>query len=251
MRYALVIACVAALGWSPVIASAAAADYPQSLEREAAGLRERVARESANVSLLIELARVQLALGEDLYTEREKKVAAFEEGARVAKRAWELQETNAEAHYLYAANLGSAADIKGIAASLLSLDDIKAHVRRAVTLKPDHPAALHMAGQMLEDMPQFLGGNPTAALDYLKRAVAADPSDSHARLDLGKMYLKRKDQEAAKRELLAVVRMEHPTDRYSWERRHRPEAEQLLVKLEGSGGTPPSSSGDTPAAPNR
>ena len=206
-------------------------DYPQSLENDLKQLLEAKAQDSSDPKLLMQLAGLYLEIGEELYTEKPRKLAAFEKGARLAKRAIELDDKNAEPHYLYAANLGSAADTKGVAASLMALDDIKAHTKRALELQKDHVAALHMAGMMLEELPQFLGGNQAVALDYLKKAVSLDPSYSHARLDLAKMYVKRRDQESAKRELQAIIAMDHPSDTYAWARRFRPEAEKLLATL--------------------
>jgi tetratricopeptide (TPR) repeat protein len=226
---ALLVGLIAASVGSAV--AAPPADYPQSLEQDVKTSQEALARNAADPRLLVKLASLYLDMGEDLYTDKEQKRAAFEEGGRLARRAIELDETNAEAHYLCAANLGSAAETKGVAASLLALDDIKSHVRRALELQKDHVAALHMAGMMLEELPQFMGGNKNVALDYLKRTVALDPNYSHARLDLAKMYLKRRDPESAKRELLAVVNMDHPSDQYPWARRYRPEAERLLSTL--------------------
>jgi predicted Zn-dependent protease len=206
-------------------------DYPQSLEKDLKQLLDAKAQDASDPKLLIQLAGLYLEIGEELYTEKPRKLAAFEEGARLAKRAIELDEKNAEAHYLYAANMGSAADTKGVAASLLALDDIKAHAKRTLELQKDHVAALHMAGMMLEELPQFLGGNQAVALDYLKKAVSLDPGYSHARLDLAKMYVKRRDPESAKRELQAIIAMDHPSDAYAWARRYRPEAEKLLATL--------------------
>jgi len=206
-------------------------EYPQSLENDLKRLLDAKAQESADPKLLMQLAGLYLEIGEEIYTEKPQKLAAFEEGARLAKRALELDDKNAEAHYLYAANLGSAADTKGIAASLLALDTIKTHAKRTLELQKDHVAALHMAGMMLEELPQFLGGNQAVALDYLKKAVAIDPNYAHARLDLAKMYIKRRDPESAKRELQAIVTMDHPSDAYAWTRRYRPEAEKLLATL--------------------
>jgi tetratricopeptide (TPR) repeat protein len=206
-------------------------DYPQSLEKDLKKLLEAQAQNPSDSRPLIQLAGLYLEMGEELYAEKARKLAAFEEGAKLAKQVLDLDENNAEAHYLYAANLGSAADTKGMAASLLALDEIKTHTRRALELQKDHVAALHMAGMMLEELPQFMGGNKSVALDYLKRAVTIDPNYSHARLDLAKMYLKRRDPDAAKRELLAIVSMDHPSDAYAWARRYRSEAEQLLASL--------------------
>jgi Flp pilus assembly protein TadD len=210
------------------------ADYPQSLERDLKAAREALQQTPSDPKLLIKLAAIYLDLGEDLYTDKAQKLAAFEEGARQAKAALELQEADAEAHYLYAANLGSASEVKGMAASLLALDEIKKHAARALALRKDYVPALHMAGMMLEELPQFMGGNKTIALDYVKRAVALAPNYSHARLDLAKMYLQRKDQDAAKRELVAVMNMDQPSDPYPWARKYRPEAERLLNSLDSA-----------------
>lgn len=206
-------------------------DYPQSLEQDLKKLLDAKAQNSSDPRLLIQLAGLYLEMGEELYTEKPQKLAAFNQGAQLAKQAMELDDNNAEAHYLYAASLGSAADQKGLASSLLALDEIKTHAKRALELQKDHVAALHMAGMMLEELPQFMGGNQTVALDYLKRAVTVDPNYSHARLDLAKMYLKRRNPEAARRELQAIINMDRPSDAYAWARRYRPEAERLLASL--------------------
>ena len=84
---------------------------------------------------------------------------------------------------------------------------------------------------MLEELPRFMGGNPEAALDYLERAVKLDPTYTHARLDLAKMYLKRKKPDLAKRELLTIVNMVRPRDPYTWAKKYRPEAVRLLESL--------------------
>ncbi|MDE3051667.1 MAG: hypothetical protein KGJ48_17410, partial [Nitrospirota bacterium] len=157
---------------------------PQSLEDE---LRHRIAAnadKSSDPAVLVKLASLYLNLGDDGYTDVEKRRTAYEAGARVAKRALELQNANAEAHYLYAANLGSAAQLKGMMASALTIQELKYHVKRALELQKDHAPSLHMMGMMLEELPWVMGGDSRAALDYLQRAVAVDPTYSHARLDL-------------------------------------------------------------------
>ncbi|MBI3356914.1 MAG: hypothetical protein HY038_09125, partial [Nitrospirae bacterium] len=100
--------------------------------------------------------------------ETSKRRDVYEEGAKCARRAIELREQNADAHYLYAANLGSAAQLKGMMASALTIQDLKRHVTRALGLNPNHAPALHMMGMMLEELPWFLGGDAESALSYLQ-----------------------------------------------------------------------------------
>jgi hypothetical protein len=206
-------------------------DYPQSLERELAALLEVRLQRSADPGYLLKLAGTYFDMGSDLLTDNEKRIGAYEEAARLAQHALKLKEADAAAHFLYAAALGKTAEIKGVTASLLSLEEMRTHVTRALELQGDHVPSIHMAGMMLEELPRFMGGNPEAALGYLERAVTLDPTYTHARLDLAKMYLKRKKPDLAKRELLAIVNMDRPRDPYSWAKEYRPEAERLLESL--------------------
>ena len=206
-------------------------DYPQSLERELATLLEAQAQRFSDHTLLLKLADLYLDIGNDLFTDPKQRLVAYKEGARFAQRALELQEDSAEAHFLYAANLGEAAALKGVVQSFLSVNKIRFHVMRALELKKDHVPALHMAGMMLEELPRLMGGNPEAALDYVKRAVTLNPTYTEARLNLAKMYLKRNTPDLAKQELLAITNMDHPNDPYAWVQHHRPEAVRILDSL--------------------
>jgi tetratricopeptide (TPR) repeat protein len=183
---------------------------------------------------LIRLADVCLDLGDEITGDMAKQKAAFEEGAKAARQAIDLQDQNAHAHYLYAANLGSAAQLTGLMASALTVQDLKQHIDRALSLNPRHAPAMHMKGMMLEELPWFLGGDAEGALVYLQRSVAGDPNDMHARLDLAKAYLKRKDTTAARKELEAVLRQSNRSDLTGSGRRHREEAQQLLSSLRSS-----------------
>lgn len=211
-------------------------DYPQSLQRDLDALLAAQAATSRDPRILITLAGLYLDIGDNLLTDKAKRIAAYEEGARIARRAIEIREPDADAHFLYAATLGTAAQLKGVMASALIVRDIKAHTARALELRPDHPAALHMMGMMLEELPWILGGDAEAGLTHVQRAVAVAPGYAHARLDLAKLYLSRNNVEAAKKELRAVLALHEPSDPYAWTRRYRPEAAEMLATLERGGG---------------
>ncbi|MGE0473449.1 MAG: hypothetical protein AB7P17_07435 [Nitrospirales bacterium] len=69
---------------------------------------------SSDTTAQLSLADLYLEIGQDIYQEENLKRQAFEEGARLARRVLDTEESNAEAHYLYAANLGSSAQIEGV-----------------------------------------------------------------------------------------------------------------------------------------
>lgn len=197
-------------------------------------LQTLLAQKSAHASdpaFLLRLADLYLDLGDYGVQENAARQAAYEAGAGLAKQAMELSERNSQAHYLYAANLGSAARIKGLMASAFTVKEIQRHVTRALELNPRHPAALHMMGRMLDELPWVLGGDATAALDYLRRAVEADPAYLHARVDLAKAYLKRSEGLLARKELTFVLQQPVRPDASPGERRHRAEAQRLHDSL--------------------
>lgn len=160
---------------------------------------------SSDPAMLLTLADLYLEIGQEIYQDEGLKRQAFDEGARLARRALDREEDNAEAHYLYAANLGSSAQIEGVMASALTVNTLKTHVRRALELNPHHAPALHMMGMMLEELPWFLGGDPDMAVTYLIQATEVKPDYTRARLDLAKIYIKRQNYRAAREELRHII----------------------------------------------
>jgi len=220
-----VIAFMCALGPMSLLGQVNPSGPSRSLDRQLQALLDAGAANSSDPELLLKVSDLYLDIGDEVERGTDKRVAAYEAGARLAKQAWQLQDSNAEAHYLYAANLGSAAQLKGVMASALTVRELKAHVARALTLRSNHAPSLHMMGMMLEELPWVLGGNKNEALVYLKRAVAADPDYDHARLDLAKAYLKRHDSASSRHELAMIVNRSRPS-------RHLEEAKRLLATLD-------------------
>ena len=206
-------------------------DYPQSLHKELQMLQNTGASIASDPKVLTTLSRLYLRMGDDLWTDNSQRIEAYQAGARFALQALQLNEANAFAHFLYAANAGTAAHLQGLAAAARAVPDLKAHVRRALQLQPDHPPSLHMMGRMLEELPWIMGGDSDKALAYLSRAVVVDPTYAHARLDLARLYIKRKNFEWARRELDTLLSLPHPNDPYAWSHRYRPQAEKLLAEV--------------------
>ena len=216
------------LAWGVLESAYPSGSSPQSPDAERCHRIAANADTSSDPAVLVNLAKLYLDLGDDCYTGVAERQTAYEAGARIAKRAMELQNDNAEAHYLYAANVGSAAQLKGMMASALTIQDLKYHVKRALELEKDHAPSLHMMGMMCEELPWVMGGDSRAALGYLQRAVGVDPSYIHARLDLAKAYLKRNDVASARLELHIILNKSHTPVGQS---RHKTEARSLLDSL--------------------
>ena len=202
--------------------------YPHSLDRALAAMLAEVRSGEPGAALLNRLSQIYLDIGDDLYTDEERRREAYEEGARAARRSLDIDDRSADAHFLYAANRGSAARLRGMSAGPFVLKEIKDHVSRAIELDPGHARALQMMGGLLAELPWVLGGNGDDAQRYLQRAIAADPNYTNARLMLAKLYLKQNRLKDAERQLRALLQTPHPHYPYNWRNTFKPEAERLL-----------------------
>jgi tetratricopeptide (TPR) repeat protein len=208
------------------------ADYPGSLQRDLDGLLAAGARESSDVTLLLRLADVYLNLADDLLIDPGQRRAAYDESARGAARALSIDDRSAEAHFLYAVAVGSAARMRTAGSAALVVSDVKRHVARALEIRPEYPEALQMMGGLLAELPWFLGGDIQRAQEHLERAIALDGNFTHARILLAKLYIRQGRVAPARAQLRAVIAAARPHYPYTWARRFRPEAERLLRMLE-------------------
>jgi len=65
------------------------------LEQQRQALLAQKTQRSSDPGFLVHLANLYLDLGDDAYSEESKRRAAYEEGARIAREAINLQEQNA------------------------------------------------------------------------------------------------------------------------------------------------------------
>ena len=209
-------------------------ESPENLEKELQHLLANGKAQSHVSAELRRLASLYLDLGYGLYVAREKKLASFQEGARLAKKSLEHEEASADAHFLYAANLGQAVQLQGLVAAVLNLQTLKKHVNRALQLDEEYASAHHILGRIYEDVPWFLGGDSEVAGEHLKRAISLDARYAPARLDLGKWYMKHGRSQEAENEFLKVLEVPPVKKRWIWERIHRPQAQRWLQQIRGS-----------------
>lgn len=205
--------------------------YPQSLETDLQALLVTVREETPSPGLLVRLAETYFDLADDLLQDTAKRLAAYEAGAEAAKRAFELDESNADAHFFHAVNVGSAERLKGVTNAAMAVKELKHCAMRAIELNPRHAQALQMMGGMLMELPWFLGGDDKRAQDYLERAIAVDGNYTKARLLLAKLYKKQGRLDDARRQLEAVIHAERPHYAYTWAREYKPQAERMLREI--------------------
>jgi tetratricopeptide (TPR) repeat protein len=211
----------------------AAPDASDESLRRAIALYEDAARLEPN-SVEIQLKLADAALTVAAWTSGDR-LRWYQLGKTAAERALALDQNNAEALFLFAANRGQIASLQKDLGGLLVPQELERLLSRALALNPRHARALHMMGVLLERTPAplrvQLKGSAGDAEKYLLAAIEADPNFSEARLDLAKFYASRRQISQARAQLQAVLQMKSPTRPHAWREKHRPAAEALLKEL--------------------
>ncbi len=207
---------------------------PEEVKKELQHLLAEGKAHSTDPVELRHLANLYLDLGYGWYVDREKRIASLQEGARLAKKALELDESSATGHFLFAASLGKAAQLEGWVAAVRALGTLRYHANRVVEIDENHVLGNYMLGVMYERLPWFLGGDSEKAAEYLKKTISLDARYAPAHLDLGKWYLKHGQPLEAEKEFMQVIHTPPRQKQWIWKRLHRPEAKMLLQQLRDS-----------------
>lgn len=142
---------------------------------------KQAAQDLANKSL------EALRRGEDAPDDTQK-MAAYEEGLDLAKKAVALDEENADAHFGVFGNQGRILLLQGVGANPISLLMVNGDLERALELNPDHADALTAKGGLYRQLPRLLGGSQTVAEECLTKAIRLDPEAVSARIELAALY---------------------------------------------------------------
>jgi len=162
------------------------AGYPQSLEADLASLLGRLRDGDVTSGLLVQLASTYFDLADDLLTDEKRRRTAFEAGAKAAEQAFQLDDSNADAHFFHAANLGSAERLRGIANAAMVVKEIKHCAMRAIELNPKHAQALQMMGGLLMELqrPRSISNGRSPPTGILRTRAFSSQSSTRSRIAL-------------------------------------------------------------------
>ncbi|HLE44474.1 MAG TPA: tetratricopeptide repeat protein [Methylomirabilota bacterium] len=200
------------------------------IDRARAILEDAVRREPALDALLL-LAWVHLSWADLRAKSVEDKLAGYERGRDVAKRAIDLAPRSPEAHLWYAANLGRWAIAKGKLRAAFLLSTLREEIDAVLALDPNHVGGLALAGSFYLETPGLLGGDLGRAEAYERKALALDPRFTRARVELAKVLIERGRYAEARRELHQVLDEKQPSYVADWAVRHKPTAQRLLAQI--------------------
>lgn len=187
-----------------------------SLDRSIEILEDILDKNPKNLEALVLLSRVWLTYGYAKAPNDKEKLRVFKNGIKAAKKAVELAPDDPDAHFFYAANLGSWGQTRGVLKSLFLLPEIKKELRFILRLDPDHVYALGMNGLLYYTIPDFIGGDLHISEIYLRRAIRLDQHLTVLKIHLAKNLIKQKRYNEAKETLEEVIEEKKPTVYADW-----------------------------------
>ena len=160
--------------------------------------------EIANPAAREALVLCQAADGVPL-SDRPKILAS---GLERAEKAVQEAPQDAGAHFAVFCNLGKRLQIEQhrlwLLAGLNELNRARRELDIALELAPDYPAAVAAKGEMLAELPRFLGGDAQEGERLLRRAVGLAPDDPHIRVMLASLLRATQPEEARNHAAVAL-----------------------------------------------
>lgn len=191
-------------------------------------LMEQHLKTDSQVDGMILLSRIYFAWGDVRAKDDEEKLAAYDRGRQVGKRAVELAPKNPDAHFWYAANTGRWGTTKGVFRSLFLLPTLREEIDTILTLAPDHPGGLGLAGNVELALPW---GDLDKAEASFRKGLKTDPRNTSLRVDLARLLIKRGKHAEARKELRRVLGEKEPRHIADWTVKHSKRAKELLDSI--------------------
>jgi tetratricopeptide (TPR) repeat protein len=203
---------------------------PAGLDR-ARDLLERALATDRQLDTMIMLSYVCFLQGDTRAATTDEKLAAYDRGREVGKRAIELAPRNHDAHVWYAINTGRWGQTKGIMRSLFLLPTVREEIDTIFALDPRSVRGHSLAGNVMLELPGIVGGDRAKAEAHFKQGLEIDPRFTILRIDLARVYIATGRYAEARRELQRVLDERAPTIIADWTAKDVPRARALLDSI--------------------
>jgi tetratricopeptide (TPR) repeat protein len=215
------------------LARALFAEYHEDLKRleHARDLLQAAADREPSAEILSALARAWFLLGEFQARNDRERLAAYDRGRDIGRRAVAAAPRSEEAHVWFALNSARWAGTRGIMRAVAVLPTLREEAATILSLNPASVEGHTLAGGLAAELPAMLGGDRNRAEEHFRKALDADPRRTGARVELARLYIATRRYADAERELQRVVEEPAPSDLPYWTLSDRPRARALLASL--------------------
>ena len=205
---------------------------PANIDRAREALERALATDSQPDTMVM-LSYVYFLVGDVRAQSTDDKLAVYDKGREIGKRAVELAPKNPEAHVWYGINTGRWGQTKGIMRSLFLLPTVREEIDATLALDPKNLRALALQGNVFFEVPRIAGGDREKAEAAFRKALEIDPHFTNARLDLARVLIASGRTADARRELQHILDEKSPQNVADWTVKDAPRARQLLESLKG------------------
>jgi len=203
---------------------------PAVIDRARDVLETALARDS-QVETMIMLSYVCFLQGDTRATTAETKLAAYARGREVGQRAIKLAPRNHDAHVWYAINTGRWGQTKGVMRSLFLLPTVRQEIDTIFALNPRSVRGHSLAGNVLLEIPGFVGGDRAKAEEHFRKGLEVDAHFTVLRLDLARVHILNGRYAEARREIQRVLDEPSPTIIADWTAKDVPRARRMLESI--------------------
>ena len=207
-------------------------ENPANIDK-ARDLLEAALAKDRQVDTMVMLSYVYFLVGDVRAQSDDDKLAAYDKGREIGKRAVELAPKNPEAHVWHGINTGRWGQTKGIMRSLFLLPTVREEVDATLALDPKNLRALALQGNVLFEVPRIAGGDRDKAEEVFRKTLTIDPHFTNARIDLARVLIAKGKYGDARAELQKVLDEKAPQNIADWTVKDAPRARQLLESIKG------------------
>ena len=223
--------------------------YAQFKAKEAAAELQKILQlDPQNFEALAKLSRAHIDIG-DMVSQsaqdwQERKIKEYKTAEDYARKAVSVNPNSTWGHFYVAAALGNIAMLSPVGKQIDLAGEIRGAVEKAIALDPQNGFAYHVYGVWHRKMAEIgktkrmfaslvygrsvPAGTLEKSIEYLKKAVALNPTVIVSRLELGKSYLAAENWHLARNSLSSI--RELPIQ-FSDDARHKQKAEELLEEI--------------------
>jgi len=136
-----------------------------------------------------------------------------------------------DAHLWYGINTGRWGQTNGIMQSISLLRTVRREIETVLEINPQSARGRAFAGNVLMEVPGFLGGDRAGAENQFRRGIEHDPHFTGIRVDLARLLIGDGRYDEARRELTLVLEERAPTFIADWTVKDKPRATELLESI--------------------